>query len=272
MGKERVTMKKKTVYYTSESDDLFSAEGVVAKKIDASYRYHRTNPLWLAASFFLHRIIAPPLAFLYTKIKFSERFVGKRALRKHKRDGYMIFMNHTLLGMDALTPNLAAFPKKTFIIVHPDNVSLPVIGRITPFLGALPLPSDLKSTRNFTDKIGTVLKSRGVVAVYPEARTWPYYTKIRDFPSTSFTFAVKFDSPVYALTRTFSRGLFGRVKSTVFVDGPFYPDKSIPPREAKEKLCAEVKAKMKERAALSSVEVIEYKKRENEEKTQNSEE
>ncbi|MBQ8549857.1 MAG: hypothetical protein IJ426_00785, partial [Clostridia bacterium] len=147
----------------------------------------------------------------------------------------------------------------TFIIVHPDNVSLPVIGALTPFLGALPLPSDLKSTRNFTEEVGRVLKSGGVVAVYPEARTWPYYTKIRDFPSTSFTFAVKFDSPVYALTRTFSRGLFGRAKSTVYVDGPFYPDKDLHPRDAKEKLCEEVKAAMRERAKLSSYVVVEYK-------------
>jgi hypothetical protein len=53
-----------------------------------------------------------------------------------------------------------------------------------------------------------------------------------------------------------------RVGSDVYIDGPFFPDGSLPPKEAREKLAAEVKEAMEERLALTELEVVRYERRE----------
>ena len=73
------------------------------------------------------------------------------------------------------------FPKTNYIIVHPNNVSMPVLGKITPSLGALPIPDELSAYKNFLNAIETRIAEGHSVVVYPEAHIWPYYTKIRNY-------------------------------------------------------------------------------------------
>ena len=254
--------EKKKIYYTNENMDDFSPVTVDARKIDKSYVFpHKKSAPWRVLSSFLYRVVATPIAFLYCKIKVGDKYIGRKKLKTVK-GGCFFYMNHTMLTGDAFTPNVIAFPRRGYIIVHPDNVSLPVVGRITPLLGAIPLPGDLASSRNFAVEVEAAVERGGAVIIYPEAHIWPYFTGIRNFPSSSFSYPVRLGAPVFALTRTFSRGLFGRVKSTVYIDGPFYPDKSLSAPAAREALCDEVKAAMRERARLSSYEPIEYIKEE----------
>ena len=66
---------------------------------------------------------------------------------------HFLYGNHTNDIADALIPSLSCFPKDVSVIVHPNNVSMPFLGRITPFLGALPLPDDAKAAKNFNKAI-----------------------------------------------------------------------------------------------------------------------
>ena len=249
---------KRQIFYTSEESDDFSPVSVNAKTIDKRYVYpHKKSALWRGFSTFVYRAIATPLAALYCKIKLGDKYIGRKKLRS-VRGGCFFYMNHTMLTGDALTPNVAVFPRRNYMIVHPDNVSLPIIGKITPMLGALPLPGDAGSARGFSVEISEIIRRGGSVTVYPEAHVWPYFTGIRNFPSASFSYPVRLGAPVFALTRTFSRGIFGRVKSTVYIDGPFYPDPSMSAPMAREALADAVRSAMRERAALSTFAPIEY--------------
>ena len=62
---EKKHAEPEVIYYNDLLNDEFSTAQIEAKRIDGSWKYLR-NP---ALSFFWYRIIATPLAFLYTKIK-----------------------------------------------------------------------------------------------------------------------------------------------------------------------------------------------------------
>lgn len=255
----------KTVYYTDERNDEFSSAGITPRRIDESYRYINPHPAWKAARFITYRLLAMPAAFLYCKLALHATFRNRQVLKQAGEVGCFVYGNHTQQVGDPFLPNLALFPRSVYMIVHPNNVSMPVLGRITPYLGALPLPSNLKAMRAFLDAIRTRIGEGCCIMVYPEAHIWPYYTGIRDFPATSMKYPVELDVPSFAMTTTYHRRRFGRKPRTVtYLDGPFYPDHSLPPRARAQALRDEIYGAMVSRSKLSDCEYIRYVKKEEE--------
>ena len=240
-------------------NDEFSTAQIEAKKIDGSWKYLRNRAL----SFFWYRIVATPLAFLYTKIKYRHKIVGREKLKGFEKQGYFVYGNHTQILGDPLIPSFVCFPKKAYIIVHANNVSMPYLGRVTPYMGGLPLPDDMAATRNFTAAIEKRIDEGAAVFIYPEAHIWPYYTEIRSFPDDSFQYPVKCGVPVFCFTNTYQRRRWGRRPRIVtYIDGPFYPREDLPMRERKRELRDRVYDCMSERAKLSDVRWIQYIKKE----------
>lgn len=254
--------KRKIIYYTDELNDEFSKAQIIPKKIDGSYIYCHDSKFKKITHFFWYRIIASPLAFLYTKLIFGHKTVGCKKLKKFKKTGYFIYGNHTQDIADALIPNMLAFTQDKYIIVHPNNVSMPYLGRITPSLGALPLPDDMTAYKNFISAIERRISEGCAVVIYPEAHIWPYYTKIRPFTDTSFSYPVKLDVPVFCFTNTYhKRKFFGTAKIITYIDGPFYKSDNLSQREQRQDLRDRVYACMCERAKLSTFEKIQYVKK-----------
>ena len=162
---------------------------------------------------------------------------------------------------DPLVPTLLNFPGEVSVIVHPDNVSMPYLGRITPYLGALPLPDNFKAARNFMHAVKEKAENNQCIMIYPEAHIWPYYTDIRDFIDTSFQYPILFEKPVYCFTNTYQRRHFGkRPRMVTYVDGPFLPKEGLPPKMQRKQLRDEVYRMMKKRAQKSNVQMIIYRK------------
>jgi 1-acyl-sn-glycerol-3-phosphate acyltransferase len=215
-----------------------------------------------AKHFFWYRIVATPLALGYLNFKFHHKVVGRDILKKHRNTGYFMYGNHTQDIGDALIPNVLDIPKETYVIVHPNNVSMPVLGKVTPYLGALPLPDDMKAYRSFLRAIEQRIGEGAKVVIYPEAHIWPFYTGIRPFPDDSFVYPIKHGVPAFCFTNTYQKRRFSKKPRIVtYIDGPFYPDESIPQRERKSELRGRVYECMKKRAELSQVEWIRYIKR-----------
>jgi len=253
--------KRKVIYYTDELSDEFSTAEITPKKIDGSYIYCHNSRFKKFTHFFWYRIVFTPLAFLHTKLILRQKTVGAKAFKQFKKSGYFVYGNHTQQTGDAFIPNIINFPKHNYVIVHPNNVSMPLLGRITPSLGALPLPDDLKAYKNFLRAIEQrYSEGRGIV-IYPEAHIWPFYTGIRPFRDDSFQYPVKLGAPVFCFTNTYQKRRFSKKpKIVTYIDGPFYPDSSLSPRAAKAELRDRVYAAMCERAKSSTVRWIEYKK------------
>lgn len=266
--RETRDMKEKVIYYQDEQNDEFSTAEITPKRIDGSYDYLRDSFWGKCAHIVCYRLVAEPLAWLYLKIKFHHRIRNRSLLKEAKKTGYYLYGNHTNAGADALIPSMLTFPKAATVIVHPNNVSMPVLGRITPYLGALPLPDDKAAMKNFSGALQRLMDRHAPVIIYPEAHIWPYYTDIRNFSDASFRYPVSADVPVYCFTNTYQKKKLGRgPKLVTYVDGPFYPADNTAgqgqtAREKRKSLRDQVYARMKQRAENNSVRMIQYIKKE----------
>ena len=260
----------KTVYYTDEHNDEFSSAVITPKRIDENWKYLRRDFGWHFKRFLSYWVIAHPVGWLFCKWKFHWTVKNKKVIKEikkkgKKKQGFFMYGNHTQQTGDAVIPSLCVNPRSVYIVVHANNVSMPYLGRVTPYMGALPLPDNLKAARNFKEAVHTRYKQGNIVLVYPEAHIWPYYTGIRDFPTTSFRYPVELNAPCFTMTNTYQKRKWSKKPKIVsYMDGPFYPDESLPPKERAQELRNRIYAKMKERSALSNCEYIRYLPKEEE--------
>lgn len=228
-------MEKKIIYYKDELNDEFSSAKIKPIIIDEKYKY-KHNILWDLCSFVLQNFLSQPIKILYSKIKFQHKIVGKEKFKKCKDLGYFIYVNHTQEFADTFLPSLANYPKRNFFIVNPENISMKGLRHLVEFLGAIPVPGNIKSTKNFKEEIAHHIQKKHSITIYPEAHIWPYYTKIRPYKSVSFKYPVELNAPIYTITNTYSLTKNKKVQITSYVDGPFYADEAIYKKEAQEKL------------------------------------
>ena len=246
----------KTVYYSDELNDDFAPKKRSRPKIDKNYIYAPASLWWRLGAFIVYRIIMTPAACLYCLFRFGMKV--KKSKKPEKNRGCMVYCNHTMLIGDAFAPSFALFPKKVCVIVAPENLSAKSTSRFLKMSGAIPLPDGLAAIKNFNGTIKQRLNENCAVAVYPEAHVWPFYTKIRPYPSVSFKFAVQNNVPAYASTATYQKRRPFGTKVTLYIDGPFYTDTSLSPKEAEQKLRNEIYAVMCSRAESSTYTPVNY--------------
>ena len=247
---------KKTVYYNDPSEDFVGAGKSVPLPRD--YKYVNDSLAARIGSAILYRAVATPIAFLHNKLVLGERIVGRKNLPRH--GGYLLFCNHAEQVGDAFTPSLAAFPRRVYVVVHPDNLAWGAVAGLTPALGALPLPADVRGAREFNAAIKRRLGEGGVVTVYPEAHVWPKCNFIRPFSESCFDMPRMYGVPIYTATRTYRRTPLG-YRTVVYIDGPFSPRDDLSRKEAREELLCRVREVMSERASASDVEVYRYERK-----------
>lgn len=262
-GEEKILDKRKEIFYEDELNDEFSLAQITPKKIDENYKYFHKSIFKRITHFFWYRMVFTPIAFFYTKLALHHKIVGKKVLKKFKKSGYFLYGNHTQDIGDAFMPNMFNVPKDNYIIVHPNNVSMPFLGRITPSLGALPLPEGMVAYKNFMSAIQKRLDEKCAIIVYPEAHIWPFYTKIRPFLDVSFAYPIKYDVPAFCFTNTYQERKFSKKPKIVsYIDGPFFPNKELSAKEQRIDLRNQIYDCMCKRAELSTVEWIKYTKKE----------
>ena len=260
--------EQKTIYYSDELNDEFSEAKIEPRIIDENYVYIQKNALWNFASYLVQNFFSMPIKILYSKIKFKHKFIGKEKLKSFKKQGYFIYVNHTQAFADTFIPSLANYPKRNFLIVNPENVSMKGLHTIVEMLGAIPIPNDLSAMKNFLEAIKYRIKKGYSITIYPEAHIWPYYTKIRNFKDVSFKYPIELNVPAFCITNTYKA--YGKNKNKIkiisFIDGPFYPEKEVNGEELNKKqkqknLRDKIYNKMCERSKKSNIVYIKYIKR-----------
>lgn len=254
--------EKEVIYYTDELRDEFSEAQITPRTIDKNYDYFH-NRFWDFCSLVVQNVLTMPVKLLYIKIKFHLKYVGREKLKECNNRGYFIYGNHTQPFADTFIPSVANYPKRNFFIVHPNNVSMPGLHGFVELCGALPVPCDYEGMKHFVSAVDQKISRNYSVTVYPEAHIWPYYTKIRPFQAVSFHYPVMLDCPVYALTNTYhGRGRGGKkARIVTYIDGPFYPDKSLKPKERQQDLRDRIYDCMTERSRESDFEAVEYRRK-----------
>lgn len=262
MGRRR-SKERKVIYYSDELNDEFSRAQITPRVVDQHFRYFHGG-LWDICSLAVQSVLSMPVKYLYAKLKFHIRYVGREKLKSYKNSGYFMYGNHTQPFADTFIPSLGNYPKRNFFIVNPENISMPGLGTLVEMLGAIPIPCDLGGMKNFIRSVEDKIERKHSVTIYPEAHIWPYYIGIRPFKAVSFQYPVKLECPVFAVTNTYHRrGRKGeKVKLVTYIDGPFFADRTLNPKEARQKLRDQVYACMVERSKCSDQEYIEYRRRE----------
>lgn len=250
----------KIIYYEDEQKDDFSGVRRKTIRVDKNYKYQKSL-LWKVGSFILYRCIMTPIAYFYMKLKFNFKIINKSVLKKHRKSCYFLYANHTQIPGDGYMPSVLCFPKKVKVLVHADNVSLKGTKNFMEMIGAVPIPNHFSGMPAFKNILHQYVEQKNVIMIYPEAHIWPYYTKIRPFGSVSFTYPYLENKPVYCFTVTYQKG-FIRTNIKAYVDGPFYPNLSLPKKEAIEELRNIVYETMNKRSKYSSYEKIKYIKKE----------
>ena len=144
---------KKIIYYSDELNDEFSGSNIIPRKIDENYKYIHKNIFWNIQSFLIQNVLSVPLKYLYAKIKFKIRYIGKEKYKPYKKQGYFIFGNHTQVFADTFITSNGNYPKRNYFIVNPENVSMKFLGNIVEMFGAIPIPSNLEAMKNFLEAI-----------------------------------------------------------------------------------------------------------------------
>lgn len=255
-------MKHDVIYYSDELNDEFAFDNIVTRKIGGGYAYYHKSLFKKFTRFFWYRLVAFLPAALYLKLSQHHKIVNRKVMKAALNSACFIYGNHTHNLNDALIPTFVSVPKSVHVIVHANNISMPVLGRITPSLGAIPLPDDRESTRNFMDCIDFRVKEKKCICIYPEAHIWPYYTKIRPFTSMSFRYPVQYNVPSFCFVNTYQKRKFSKKPKVVtYVDGPFYPNRELSAKDQREDLRNRIYEVMCRRAENNNMELIKYVKK-----------
>lgn len=256
---ERHAVKKKQVRYYDSFNDDFEQSANQNIKLPESYRRLRHDIRFRLLSGIIYPI-ALIIGTVYCRCVLHMRIHGRRKLKSTKGECF-IYGNHTQPFGDVFIPALCAFPKRIYTVVSPANFGIPIIGKILPYLGALPTADSLTGLRDLENAIQSHVSDGHPIIIYPEAHVWKYYTEIRPFADTSFRFPVRCDKPVFTMTAVYrEKRCLRRPVTDIFIDGPFFSTgDSVRARTAS--LHAAATDAMKKRSLMSNTAYIEYIKK-----------
>jgi len=257
------TVPNGTIYYEDELNDEFSEAKIEPRKIDKDYKYEHKNVFWNLSTFIIQNVVSVPLKFIYAKLKFRIKYVGREKLKPYKKQGYFVYGNHTQVFADTFIISNSVFPKRNYLIVNPENVSMKGLGNFVQMFGAIPIPNERNGMKNFLQTIENKIRKNYSITIFPEAHIWPYFTKIRPFKNVSFRYPIELNVPTFCVTNTYQKRKNGKVKITTYIDGPFFADDNLKNiQDKKQSLRDKVYNQMVQRSNLSTYEHIKYIKKE----------
>lgn len=229
-------------------------------KVSETYRWVRKEPWFQVLSkmtYWLARLIGA----IYCKCFLHISIKNREILKEYRHTGFFLYANHTQEIGDVFLPAWAVRPKRIYTVASTANMGIPVIGKLLPFLGILPVPESASQTRQFLSALDRRIREGCCVVIYPEAHVWPYYTKIRPFPDTSFRFPVEANVPAFCMTLTYQRRRFGKKpKITAYLDGPFLAEQGGHRKAGQKQLKEAIFACMQKRSRMSDYDYIHYVK------------
>ncbi len=137
--------------------------------------------------------------------------------------------------------------RKFDIVVQETNIFMKgYFGFLMRNCNTMPVSNNLTyMARNLKPALGEKLKKGHTVLIYPEQEMWFNYKKPRALREGAYYYAVEFGVPIVPCfvemqnTEGYDELGFKNVKHILHVMKPIYPDTSLSPREAREKMLEE---------------------------------
>lgn len=257
---KRLSMEKNKIqYYDSYEDDFVESKNQ-NYPLPNNYKWINHNFFYKVIANILYMVFIV-ISFIYCKLILRVSFRNKKVLKNYAN--YFLYANHTQAIGDAFIPYILSFPKKPYTIVSTANLGIPIIGKLLPFLGALPIPDNIHQKKEFLDAVNILCQKHPII-IYPEAHLWPWCTFIRDYSTSSFTFPIDNNIPTFVMTTTYQKRKFFKKPVLInYIDGPFYPNSNLSRKDKKVDLRNKVYECMQERSKNSNYDYIKYQKRNN---------
>ncbi|MBO5316663.1 MAG: 1-acyl-sn-glycerol-3-phosphate acyltransferase [Clostridia bacterium] len=247
--------QRKIRYYSSFNEDFEKTKNQ-DYKLRENYKWIRTRKSRKLFDNLLYGF-AWLVSGVWCRLFLRMRVHKSPELFNHSGGGF-IYANHTQPVGDVFMPAHTT-ERRIRTVVSPSNLGIPVIGKLLPSLGALPIPSDIKRLRLLEKAIEKYISEDNIIAIYPEGHVWEYYSGVRDFSKTAFGYPVKMQKASYSLTTVYKKTKYRKKpKMHLYIDGPFYPDCSLPFRERAGELCDRIHKRMEERCKEGDCEYIKY--------------
>lgn len=256
--------EKQVIYYQDELNDDFADNKIKTKSIKSDYQYVNRSWLFRFNSFWLRYLFAIPVLTIVMLFLYRPKIKNKKLLKQLKKKGYYIYSNH-VLPLDPIVIPVKSNPNKACIIISShDAFSIhPIVTWLIKHFYTIPIPSDKDMFDNYVNALSYHIEKKHRILIFPEAHIWPYYTKIRQFRVGSFRYPVNDNAPIVTMTTTFKKRSGNRKpKPIIYVDGPFYPDESLPYRQRVDDLASRAYEAMKYRSEnMENYEYIHYEKK-----------
>lgn len=255
--------EKQVIYYKDELNDDFADNEIKTKPITNDYRYINNSWLFRFNSFWLRYLVAIPVLTIAMLFMYRPKLKNKKVLKQLKKKGYYIYSNH-VIPLDPIIIPVKSNPGKTCVIISShDAFSIhPIVTWLIKHFYTIPIPSDKEMFDNYVEALNYHIEKKHRVLIFPEAHIWPYYTKIRKFRIGSFRYPVNDNAPIVTFTTTFKQRGNRKPKPIIYIDGPFYPDESLPYRQRVDDLAERAYEAMKYRAEnMENYEYIHYEKK-----------
>ena len=256
---------KRVIYYSDAANEDYAGTDIDTKSVGADFPFAPIGAIWKFFAFIAYYVIAAPLVFFYCYVFCGFRVKNRRAIRKIRKTGFFLYANHSHFT-DAFLAPIVAFPKRAYVIVGPDTVSIKGLRNFVQMVGAIPIPDVFSGMPSFLNAIRLRIEENCCISVFPEAHMWNYCTFLRPLKSGSFRYPIHLGVPSVAVAVTYQQRKLPFLKKprrTVFISDPFYPDGSLPQKEAQRKLQDEVEAVLREKLdTYSTYKYYDYRKAE----------
>lgn len=226
--------KERIVYYEDELNDDFAGNGIKRKPVKNTFKYEHRSWVYRANSFLVKYLIAVPMLWIANTFIFRTKIENKHVLKYFKKKGYYLYSNHVLPFDPVVLPMKTHLKKKTIIVAGQELFSINgFVSGFVKHMDAIPIPNhDVEMMEKFVNYLSSSVKRGNRVLIFPEAHIWPYYNDIRHFKSVSFKYPVDDNAPIFTATTTFKKRKGCRKpKPIIYIDGPFFPDETLPYRE-----------------------------------------
>lgn len=189
-------------------------------KLDENYEYVTKN-LGLRFLYYFTIIVGMPFVYLYYKIRWKFKVVGRKNARLLKNTAAVTVANH-VHNVDAFMLTSVFYPDTPYFVALKHNFEAFLLGGLVRVMRGVPLPEEMKNFERFSSQLNDLLKTtKHKLQIFPEGEIEPFGRQLRPFKNGAFHFSVKNNVPVLPMTFVFDN----KNNITLLVGEPVFPEK-----------------------------------------------